>query len=141
MIQIVGRVLAFWLLMIITWYDTPFIGGGGVGRMMVFQCGTWRVLVGLGIVIKCGTWRVLTMPTSLLSMQIRHLRWHYFEIYELIIVVGLVASFQRHQDHLIWISITQDMIRSLQPKNTSWHYNTARVLWIQSHFWLSKHLF
>ena len=42
--------------MIIAWYDTPFIGGRGVGRMMVFQGGTWRVLVRLGIVIKCGTW-------------------------------------------------------------------------------------
>ena len=76
MIQIVGckMVHAFDCSFLNAWYGTPFIGGGGVGRMTVFQCGTWRVLVGLEIVIKCGTWRVLSIPTSLLSVQFKYLR-------------------------------------------------------------------
>ena len=111
MIQIVGRVLAFWLLMIIAWYDTPFIGGRGLE-------GWWFFNVGLGIVIKCGTWRVLTMPTSLLSMQIRHLRWRYFELKALIRVVGLVASFPMTpiSSHLDFYNSSYDLI--FTPKKT-----------------------
>ena len=93
-------------------YDTPFIEGWGVGRMMVFQCGTKWVLVGLEIVIICGTWRVLNILISLLSMQIRHLRWRYLELKALIRVVGLVASFPTTpiSSHLDFYSSRYDLI-------------------------------
>ena len=100
--------------------------GEGVGRMMIFQCGTWRVLVGLGIVIKCGTWRVLNIPTSLLSTQIRHLRWCYFEIYALIRVVGLVARFPTPPilPHLDLCNSRYDVILTAQKTSKATRYCT-----------------